>query len=266
MLLRSAGILCVIITASSLLSCNDAIKDKSLKNIKARGYFIVGLDDNFPPMAFRNPEDNELTGFEVDLAREAAGKMGLKIQFKVMPCESLQKALENGDIDIILNALSIDSTTKTGLLYTEPYVNNRLILLTKNESTIQKYSDIKGKKIGLQKESGAESALHSNKSTFRDAREIKTYNNYISALRELDRGLIDAVLLDEIIGLWHMTSKPGVYYKVDVDLGIESYGAGLRKTDITFKNELDRVLDKIKDEMPGDRISKKWFGTNILLR
>lgn len=77
---------------------------------------------------------------------------------------------------------------------------------------------------------------------------------------------VDAVVIDEIVGRWSMAMKPGKYKIIDDDLGKELYGVGIRKTDITFKEELDRVLEKIKNDSTGEEISKKWFGTNILLK
>ena len=56
--------------------------DKSLEQIKAKGVFVVGLDDAFPPMGFREKGSNEIVGFDIDLAKKAAEKLGVKVEFK----------------------------------------------------------------------------------------------------------------------------------------------------------------------------------------
>nr|HPK66274.1 transporter substrate-binding domain-containing protein [Thermoanaerobaculia bacterium] len=56
--------------------------DASWSDIQAKGYFTVGLDDAFPPMGFRDEETNEIVGFDIDLAKEAAKRMGTEVEFK----------------------------------------------------------------------------------------------------------------------------------------------------------------------------------------
>ena len=77
---------------------------------------------------------------------------------------------------------------------------------------------------------------------------------------------VDAVVIDEIVGRWNMAKKPGAFKVLNDDLGKELYGVGIRKTDLTFKEALDKALDEIKSDKTGEEISKKWFGENILLK
>ena len=63
-----------------------------------------------------------------------------------------------------------------------------------------------------------------------------------------------------------MAKKPGIYKVLNEDMGKELYGVGIRKTDITFRDALDKALDEVKNDKTGDEISKKWFGENILLK
>ncbi|NLV67491.1 MAG: amino acid ABC transporter substrate-binding protein [Spirochaetes bacterium] len=255
------------VTVVILAGCGrEQSKDDSLKKIRGKGYFIVGLDDTFPPMGFRSEDNNEIVGFDVDLAKEAARRMGINVQFKPVVWDGVIMSLDRGDIDVIWNGLTITEEREKKINFSRPYLNNRQIIMVRFESPVNKLSDLKGKVIGLQRGSSSEKALGSNDSFAKSIKEVKKYENNNLALMDLAAKRVDAVVIDEIVGRWSMAMKPGKYKIIDDDLGKELYGVGIRKTDITFKEELDRVLEKIKNDSTGEEISKKWFGTNILLK
>lgn len=244
----------------------DGSKDSSLKQIKDKGYFIVGLDDSFPPMGFRGQNNDEIVGFDIDLAKEAAKRLGVNVQFKPVVWDGIIMSLNRGDIDVIWNGLTITEEREKQILFSKPYLNNRQIVMVRNDSTAQTLADLKGKIIGLQRGSSSEKALESNKTFSEEIKEVKKYDNNNLALMDLSSKRVEAVVIDEIVGRWSMAVKPGIYKVLDEDLGKELYGVGIRQTDVTFKEALDKVLDEIKNDQAGDEISKKWFGTNILLK
>ncbi len=257
-----------LLTALLVISAGcgkEKSNDSSLQKVKEKGYFIVGLDDQFPPMGFRG-QDNEITGFDIDLAKEAAKRLGVKVQFKPVVWDGIIMSLNRGDIDVIWNGLTITDERSRQILFSKAYLNNRQIIIVKNDSTAKNLSDLKEKTIGLQRGSSSEKALASNASFSKSIKGVKKFESNTLALMDLAAGRIDAVVIDEIVGRWNMAIKPGVYRVLDEDLGKELYGVGIRKSDETFKAELDRVLDEIKNDQVGEEISKKWFGTNILLK
>lgn len=75
-------------------------EDKSLENVKANGKFILGLDDSFPPMGFRD-ENNEIVGFDIDCAKEVASRMGVELVIQPIAWDSKQMELDSGNIDCI---------------------------------------------------------------------------------------------------------------------------------------------------------------------
>ena len=258
---------CVFLAIVFAAGCGgDNSKDKSFKKIKERGYFIVGLDDQFPPMGFRGQDSNEIIGFDIDLAKEAAKRLGVKVEFKPVAWDGIILSLDRGDIDVVWNGLTITEEREQKILFSKPYLNNRQIIMVRNDSNVKTLADLKGKVIGLQRGSSSEKALASNQSFSKSIKEVKKYENNNLALMDLEAKRVEAVVIDEIVGRWSMASKPGVYKVLDEDLGKELYGVGIRKTDVSFKEELDRVLDQIKNDKAGEDISKKWFGTNILLK
>jgi polar amino acid transport system substrate-binding protein len=248
-------------------SCmKDKSKDRSLLQIKSRGFFIVGLIDEFPPMSFRGKDNNELIGFDIDLAKETARRLGVKVQFKTSNWNGIISNLNKGDIDVIWAGMSITDERKLNMEFSRPYLANRQIVMVTINSDITKLEMLKDKKIGFQLGSSSEVALSSNLKRIKQFKEIKKFENNTLALADLAAKKVDAVVIDEVSGRWNIAKKPGTFKILNEDMGEEQYVVGFRQNDLTFKETLDKVLDDIKKDKAGEDISKKWFGENILVK
>lgn len=239
--------------------------DDSLERIKEKGKFIVGLDDNFPPMGFRD-EKGDIVGFDIDLAKEAARKMGVEVEFKPVEWDGVIFSLKNGTIDVIWNGLTITEERAKQIAFTKPYLDNKQIIVVKKDSDINSKADLAGKTVGLQLGSSSQSALNSEPDVVESLKEVRTYPNNTEALMDLQIGRIDAVVVDEIVGRYYISKKPGVYRILGEDFGKESYGVGVRKEDTSFLAELNKILDEMKADGTAKEISEKWFGDDIVKR
>ena len=112
--------------------------------------FVVGLDDSFPPMGFRDDQNN-IVGFDVDLATEAAKRMGMEPKMQVVNWDTKELELDSGNIDAIWNGLSVTPEREEAMLMTKPYLKNDQVIVVKKDSGITKKADLEGKNVGLQK-------------------------------------------------------------------------------------------------------------------
>lgn len=157
--MKKSAFLCITAMAISsllLISCKkkSAEADNSLAELKNRGVFVLGLDDSFPPLGFRD-ENNEIVGYDIDLAREVAKRLGVSFKAQPINWDAKEQELSTGNIDCIWNGLTITDERKAILSFTKPYLNNAQIVVVKNDSGINSLADLKGKKIGLQAGSSA---------------------------------------------------------------------------------------------------------------
>jgi len=240
--------------------------DKALEQIKAKGYFVLGLDDQFPPMGFRGEGNNEIVGFDIDLAKEVAKKLGVKVEFKPVAWDGIIPSLNKGDIDVIWNGMTITEERKKNIEFSKPYLNNRQVVMVTADSAITNLDMLKGKIVGLQLGSSSETALNGKPDVAKNLKELKKYENNALVLADLAAKRIDAVVIDEIVGRWSMAKKPGIYKVLGEDLGPELFGVGIRKTDLSFKEAFDKALDEVKKDGTGAAVSKKWFGEDILIK
>ena len=172
--------------------------DKSLETIKANGKFIVGLDDSYPPMGFRD-EKNEIVGFDIDLAKEVAKRMGVEVEFQPIDWDSKELELNSGKIDCIWNGMTITDERIANMFFAKPYIANEQIIIVPSSSGITAKAQLEGKVIGLQKGSSSLDALTADPVSEK-VKEIVEYPDNVSAYMDLQAGRIDVFVVDSVVG------------------------------------------------------------------
>ena len=133
-------------------------KDESLQKVLDKGSFVLGLDDSFPPMGYRD-ENNEIVGFDIDLAREVCARMGVELKIQPISWDAKEQELNSGNIDCIWNGMSIDEERQRVMNLSEPYMKNRMVLVVLGDSGYQSQADLQDKTIGVQNGSTAQKIL-----------------------------------------------------------------------------------------------------------
>lgn len=255
-----------MLSTAILTACGStSATDDSLKSIKEKKELIVGLDDNFPPMGFRD-NSGEIVGFDIDMAKEVGSRMGVKVTFKPVEWDGIILSLNNKDIDAIWNGLTITGKRKEQIAFSKVYLQNKQIIIVNSKSSFSKKTELKDKTVGLQMGSSSESALASDMQLTSSLKEVKKYSNNTEALLDLKAERIDAVIVDEVVGRYYASKKPGDYKVLDENLGLEDYGVGIRKKDTSLTEEIDRILEEMKTDGTANTISQKWFGKNIIYK
>ena len=248
------SILLVVLLAGLLVAgCGNTTKKK----------IVVGLDDNFPPMGFRDDKNN-IVGFDIDMAKEAAKRSGLEVEFKPIDWNSKEAELNGKRVDVLWNGLTITDSRKQNIAFTKPYMENRQIIVVNADSTIKGKADLAGKVIGVQDGSSSIEALEKDEATMKSFKELKKYGDNVAALMDLKAGRVDAVVVDEVVGRYYITKKAGEYAVLEDNFGSEEYGVGLRKDDKELLEKLQKALDEMKKDGTSATISKKWFGAEIV--
>ena len=224
---------------------------------------VIGLDDNFPPMGFRN-DKNELVGFDIDLAKEAGKRLGVEVTFKPIDWNAKEAELNGRRIDVLWNGLTITEERKTNILFTKPYLENRQIIIVTDKSPITTKAQLNGKVVGVQEGSSAVDAVEKDAATAKSIKELKKFGDNVAALMDLSAGRLDALVVDEIVGRYYTTKKPGEYRVLEDNFGTEDYGVGTRKDDTELAAKLDKALDDMKADGAAAKISTDWFGKDIV--
>lgn len=255
---------CVIVLGMSLVAC----KNNESKSTSEKDELVIGIDDTFVPMGFRN-DNGELIGFDVDLAKKVGEKLGKTIKFQPIDWSMKEAELKNGNIDLIWNGYSVTDERKEKVEFSKAYLNNRQVIVTLANSKINTKSDLAGAKVGAQNQSSAVDAIKADGNiinTF-DGGNVVTFETNNDALMDLEAGRIDAVVADEILAKYYMKERGQDKYKVlDDDFGKETYAVGIRKGDTKFVDEFNKALDETINDGSASEVSKKWFGEDIIVK
>ena len=214
----------------TLLACNK----KEIKSVMDKNEVIVGLDDAFAPMGFKD-ESGEIVGFDVDLAKEVGDRLGKKVVFQPIDWSMKESELNNGNIDFIWNGYTITEERKEKVNFSEAYLNNKQVIVTLANSDINAKSDLSGKKVGAQSESSAIEAMEKDTELYESLSggEAITFEDNNQALMDLEAGRID------------------------------EYGVGIRKGDAETVEAINNAFEEMKKDGKMAEISQKWFGEDI---
>lgn len=186
-----------ITTIPETFTPKEGAEDDSLQKVKDAGVFKLGLDDSFPPMGFRN-DDNEIVGFDIDLAKEVCKRMGVELVLVPIVWDSNIMELNTRNIDCVWNGMSVNDDREVAMNLSEPYMKNEMVFVVKENSGFFSQADVLDKKIGVQSGSTVEEILEG--SEIEDmAAEIVPFENNTNAILDLRSGGVDAVFMDIIV-------------------------------------------------------------------
>jgi polar amino acid transport system substrate-binding protein len=267
--MKRIAIFTVMLVATTLLfvSCSKkevSSKDTSLEYVMEKGTLVLGLDDSFPPMGFRG-DDGEITGFDIDLAKEVCKRMNLELKIQPIDWDAKILDLNSKDIDVIWNGLSISPERSESISFSKPYIANKQIIIVRSGSGIDTKSDLAGKEVGIQLGSTAEDAINKEPDVVNSFSKLSKYQDNVQALMDLSAGGIDAVVVDEILGRYYIADKTDTYAVATDYFSEENYGIGFRKGENAFVAAVDKTIDEMVADGTAADISKKWFGEDILL-
>ncbi len=245
-----------------LASCGAPSIPTTFDALVDRGYVIVGLDDTFAPMGFRN-DQNELVGFDVDLAKLVFETLDIEVRFQPIDWAAKVLELDAGNIDMIWNGLTITEPRRLEMLFSDPYISNRQIVLTKADATIDTIAELADSTVAAQLGSASEDAIKAN-AIFEDLTLITT-DTFNAALLELNAGNVDAVVVDEIYGRYLISQNPGEYRVMTETLGDEFYGIGFRLGNTTIRDTVNDTLFDLIESGEALAIAQEWFAEDVFL-
>lgn len=236
--------------------------DNSLNRIIENNKMVVGFTE-YPPMGFK--ENGEITGFDIDIARAVGEKLGVDVEFVYIDWDAKVLELDAGNIDMIWNGLTITADREKEILFSKPYFNNRIVILTLADSKINSISDLQDKNVGVELQSSGQSALEKS-DVFVSIKEMVKYTTITEAVLDLKAGGIDAIVADEIFARYAISKDAGAYKIPEDVFNSENYGIGFRLEDVALRDKIDQIIDELAEDGTALEISLKWFGEDLLLR
>lgn len=225
--------------------------------------FILGLDDSFPPMGYRN-ENNEIVGFDIDVAKAVCDRMGWTLELQPIDWDTKVLELNQGNIDAIWNGFTITEERKNELDFSIPYIKNEQVLVVMKDSDLTDLESLAGKKVALQAGSSSVDAMDDHPEFKSTLAEVVEVNDYAIGFMDLEQGGADALLVDSIVADYYINMTGGDYKVLDATLAGEEMGIGFRKGS-PLCDQVNQCLREMKADGTLGEISTRWFGADVTI-
>ena len=225
------------------------------------GTLIVGFDQDFPPMGFMG-DDGEYTGFDLELAQEAAKRLGLEYKPQPIAWDAKDMELESGNIDCIWNGFTMTGR-EDGYTWSEPYMENSQVFVVAGDSGIKSQADLAGKVVECQVDSSAEAALKEVPDLTATFAQLLTTADYNTAFMDLEQGAVDAIAMDVVVAGYQISQRNADFVILEDSLAAEEYAIGFKKGNKELKDKVQGALEEMAADGTLKTISEKWFGKDI---
>ncbi|WP_225726564.1 MULTISPECIES: glutamate ABC transporter substrate-binding protein [unclassified Nocardia] len=237
------GVTALAVAAATTAGCGGSSNKSALDHAKD-GKLTIGIKFDQPGLGLRN-KDGSYSGFDVEIAKLVAGKLGVKpegITFKEAPSPQRETLIENGQVDYIVATYSISDSRKQKVDFAGPYyVAGQSLLVRKDNTSINGPEDLKGKKVCSVKGSTPAQNIEKN---FPDT-QLQAPDTYSLCLEGLKAGSYDAITTDDIILAGYAAQSAGSYKVVGKPFTTENYGIGLKKGDKELRNKVNDAIEAI---------------------
>lgn len=233
--------------------------------IERRKKVVIGLDDSFVPMGFRE-KNGKLVGYDVDLAKAVFKQYGIKVDFQTIDWSMKETELKNGTIDLLWNGYSMNPSREKKVAFSRPYLDNRQVLVTKKSSHIDGLSGMAGKSLGVQNGSTGAAVLDAKPKLLKDKIKNKSavlYDTFPDAFIDLNANRIQGILMDQVYADYyvdHQKDKNAYQVYESKQLPAEYFGVGMRKGDKTLRKKINQGLGRLQKDGQLRQINEKWFG------
>jgi polar amino acid transport system substrate-binding protein len=259
-------VIIIVMTSAVLISCSKAgtsadttkaataageIDISKVKTIKS-GVLTVGSDCTWQPMEFI--EGDKIVGFDVDLTKAIAEKLGLKLDYQNTAWDGMFPAVIAHKFDMVISSITITDERKKEMDFSDQYYRVDQSVSVKKDSGIDSVEKLNGKKAGVQiGTTGEVEAKKMNGVT------VKTYDDIIMAFEDLRAGRVDAIICDSPVGDAYAVKNPDftVGFKVVTN---ENYGMGFAKDTPELVKAVNLTLKALKEDGTYDKITETWFG------
>jgi polar amino acid transport system substrate-binding protein len=253
--------LCAIIVSMSLClgACSNE-PENGLERVKKAGMISFAMSGGYPPFNFYN-DKNELVGFDVDVAREIAKRLDVKLKPVTTEWSGIIEGLRAGTYDGILGSMAVTPKRQEVVDFSVPYYYSGAQVMARADAPETTPQAFRGKTIGL-----VTGTTFEEDAKQLGAGEVRLYKDDTQTLMELNNGVIDAVITDRVVGVNAM-NKGGFKIKlVGNPIRSEDIAVAFRKSDSTLREQVNAILEDLHAQGVLSKLSQKWLGVDITVR
>ena len=230
----------------------------TMAQLQQQGEITIGVKFDVPPFGFKNPQTGEVEGFDVDLGKAIAEKLGVQPNFIEAISDNRIPFLVDGTVDLILSTMTITKERDLEIDFSEPYYIAGGRVLVPQDSDIQGVQDLGGRRVCTARGSTYQESIKQQTPNA----QLRLIDTYSECFELIQNGAVDAVSTDNVI-LTGMIVQDETLKMVGEEFTTEPYGAGIVQGDTEFKEFVDGVIAEYKEDGRWEEAYQKWVGQYI---
>jgi polar amino acid transport system substrate-binding protein len=221
---------------------------------------VVGTDAAYTPFESQN-DKGEIVGFDIDVVNAVAKKAGLEVKFVNTPWEGIFNALDQGDRDLLVSAITVTDERRQTMDFSQPYFDARQLIAVRSDSPVAKFNDIKTLKVGVQNGTTGDEVV--GKLLGKSSTSIKRFESTPLALKELEAGGVEAVVADNGVVVHYLANNTAGGFKTVSDAGfpVEKYGIAVKRGNSELLAKINQGLEGIRADGTYAKIYASHFGS-----
>ncbi len=251
---RTSALSLVVLLLITLCAC--AAEDSAWEQAQKSGVLRVGMDAAYPPFEFVTGE-NEIAGFDADLATEIGKRLDLQVEFVNIAYDGLYDALLIGRVDMLVSALVVAPQFESKAAFTQPYFNAGEFLVVPAGSDIGTMEDLAERVLAVEYGSGGDVEARKWERRLKDLTIVRTHDP-ASALLAVVNGEADGALVDGI------TARLGVGEYGELILAdnvVDNlFAVAVHRDSATLLAQVDEIMWALLNDGTIDALLDKWFG------
>lgn len=227
---------------------------------------IVGFDAEFPPFGFiaENGPYNGFDGFDLAMADAVCQRLGWKFEAVPIDWNSKDAELSSGNINCIWNGFTYTGREED-YTWSDPYVDNSIVLVVKADSGIKSMADLAGKVVMAQAASSAVDAIAANEEFASSLKKVVELADYNTGFMELKQGTVDAVAADLGVATYQIASNDGDYVILDEAISSEQYAVGFLKGNTELRDAVNAELLALAEDGTMLKIAENYVDEGLVL-
>jgi glutamate transport system substrate-binding protein len=219
----------------------------TMATIQSKGKLVAGTKFDQPLFGLKNPTNNLVEGFDVEVAKIIAraifgSDITNKVEYQEAVSRVREEVIKDGKVDIVVATYTINDERKKVVDFAGPYyVAGQDILVKKTNTTITGVESLAGKKVCTVQ--GSTSLTNVQKAAPQADVSI-TFDKYSLCVEALKDGRVEAVTTDNVILLGFINDDPANLKLVNKPFTTEPYGIGVKKDDTAFRAFINDTLEK----------------------
>lgn len=230
-----------------------------------QGKLMIGMEIGYPPFEYYDDDGKTPIGFDVELGKAIAARLGLEAEFIDTAWDGIFAGLNTERYDVVMSAATITEDRKANFYFSEPYIGNGQAVIVRKDSklNIKEFSDIAGLKVGYQAETTSDFYTKKQATAQNFKYNENSYDKVMNAYDDLKLNRLDLVVSDSLVAVSYLAPANSEFKQVWAGTPDEYFGICMKKGNSVLQEKINKVLEEMKADGSLKEIYIKIFGMDL---